>query len=761
MDSEAIANVRSLIGGKFSTSISQSLWRDINILEILKPFILEDLEIRWENFADLVGRPIEFISHIASCAHLTLLNFNLTELNSVCSHEISIKVYEYISCETEVLFSAERRFVIALECCTIIEKRLFEISGVADSGILLKDILVDDRLTSMLPVSAVKFLKSLFLPTGINLRNLLWHGFMAPSELDRRYTALLIVLSHTLLSHSDRTRSKNLSKEHGRPEGITVSMEHMTLSADALQKVFLSSIFVLPGRSGLLQAACADYNCQRPVRCLLYLLPLLEHGLRLLFCVYNESPNHILAQPHAYYSTLDGFGQRAKHQLLLDPLLAALNDDDDGAQVSNKLPLVLPAGAYSLLVDLFLTNAGPNLRARICHGGEGITRNISSESLGWWMQQVEAVLAVVVCLCCEFQRVDGEAGDVLIRRIRESAQTEGVSNKHRPPELRCWLEFVEKYTSRFHPHSLLRSAVSQTWQAMRRLLHLLWSVRLEVAFSGSCDVVVTVKRVRSDEEFTFNDRLDRVLSVLGSSSLWPLGTGDSSTKAGSLSVSSTKAVKVSENWLRLLCDSHGGELGEVPHLLLESGWAPFSDPETPPCGAIEALDAVLETATAGLTLLSRPVRGIGVSLKLLQTCTAACDELHADLLKLSDDLARGRAHTAHRRRYLSGLACLAPVTVSLCSLAIAVVAIRIKQHSIPGTCEAGPAWVQATAASADTLEMLNKAAGSFSACIATAVRSDDDGRGDRKSPDRAVAQLVITLESKSADKILRRLASCV
>ena len=46
---------------------------------------------------------------------------------------------------------------------------------------------------------------------------------------------------------------------------------------------------------------------------------LLEHGLRLLWCESNQRPLDRVARPHHFYVTLDGHGQRHKHDVILHP----------------------------------------------------------------------------------------------------------------------------------------------------------------------------------------------------------------------------------------------------------------------------------------------------------------------------------------------------------------------------------------------------------------------------------------------------------
>jgi hypothetical protein len=62
------------------------------------------------------------------------------------------------------------------------------------------------------------------------------------------------------------------------------------------------------------------------------------------------------------YAYMAGYGQRAKQQLLLDPLL-----DNDPAR-PNKLANTLVVGITAVLIDLFLLDDGPGLRGKLAHG---------------------------------------------------------------------------------------------------------------------------------------------------------------------------------------------------------------------------------------------------------------------------------------------------------------------------------------------------------------------------------------------------------
>ena len=106
---------------------------------------------------------------------------------------------------------------------TILERALFElhhealqsdkVSGMA----LLRDLLQSSKhFGNLLPRQVMPFFRTLFLPQGLNLRNLYWHGFLTPAATCRNYTALLI---HILVSLTPCTKLERIrSWSHCRNE---------------------------------------------------------------------------------------------------------------------------------------------------------------------------------------------------------------------------------------------------------------------------------------------------------------------------------------------------------------------------------------------------------------------------------------------------------------------------------------------------------------------------------------------------------------
>ena len=95
------------------------------------------------------------------------------------------------------------------------------------------------------------------------------------------------------------------------------------------------------------------------------ILPEIERKLRKLYVQYNSlyiGQSVGVAAYREYYTTLDGYGQRNLHHVILSPTLFRRQD------CNNMLYKVLPKGMMHLLVDLFLMPSGPKLRAFASHG---------------------------------------------------------------------------------------------------------------------------------------------------------------------------------------------------------------------------------------------------------------------------------------------------------------------------------------------------------------------------------------------------------
>ncbi|KAG6616152.1 Zinc finger MYND domain-containing protein 10 [Phytophthora cinnamomi] len=283
------------------------------------------------------------------------------------------KVAEMLQDDVGEFFLA---FVVGV---TILEKALYDLhdqrtststGSVKKKNMILRDLLHADTLVDALPGGFLRLLKILFLPSGLNLRNLVWHGFIAPVEFPKCFGCLTLLFIMELPRYFDRP-----TEELGEAELFRVDS--------------FDGRFVTRGKRVAIKAEDRERN-QDLIAVLrretaaerseaIAVFPVLEHALRLEFLRVNQgraglSNAYALAQIGAYYSTLDGFGQKDKHQVLLHPevlLDHEIKDDEvEGScrnSVANALYEKLPLASLAVLLDLFMMSSGPNLRAKLCH----------------------------------------------------------------------------------------------------------------------------------------------------------------------------------------------------------------------------------------------------------------------------------------------------------------------------------------------------------------------------------------------------------
>jgi len=217
--------------------------------------------------------------------------------------------------------------------------------------------------------SLAPILKSLLLPFpghGLNLRNLLWHGFI--SDLPRPWFSLVLLLVYNLEKQQDAKLSiYQEENEFFDPKSFNTLndlIEELSLSTSDIEN--MSNWLPETSHRDLFQLAITWRNENQYPACAAVLLSvLIEHGLRIRWCRINDRPCDLIAKPGAYFVTLDGHGQRNQHDLLLHPYMG----QDDNERKKNLLFEYLGGGRIALLTDLFASSCGgPNIRAALAHG---------------------------------------------------------------------------------------------------------------------------------------------------------------------------------------------------------------------------------------------------------------------------------------------------------------------------------------------------------------------------------------------------------
>ncbi|XP_055247673.1 endoplasmic reticulum membrane-associated RNA degradation protein isoform X3 [Gorilla gorilla gorilla] len=214
---------------------------------------------------------------------------------------------------------------------------------------LLRDLLSSEELAQVFSQSVMNVLK-VFVgsPCGLNLRNVLWHGFASPEEIPPKYCSMVLLLTaglgQLLKSYLQNTK---LTLAHRSFISLT-NLEDLIVFPDVtyevlsvLEEVMMKSAFILKIMLPYWEVALVKFKSHRFADCAILLLTQLETGLRNVFATLNRCPKRLLtAESTALYTTFDEI--LAKH----------LNDGK-----INQLPLFLgePAmekAAVELLISL-------------------------------------------------------------------------------------------------------------------------------------------------------------------------------------------------------------------------------------------------------------------------------------------------------------------------------------------------------------------------------------------------------------------------
>ncbi|NXP46754.1 EMARD protein, partial [Heliornis fulica] len=349
--------------------------------------------------------------------------------------ELFLEVFDVLQCTqtTEVALG-----LMKLTSC--LERALGDVYLLIgkDCPFLLRDLLASEQLAVVFGQAVMNILR-VFIgsPHGLNLRNVLWHGFASPQEIPVKYCAMLLFLTAGLGQLLQTFLLQTKCTLVHRPYVIPVTLEdldvfpgkinlnHETLSiAEELVK---QSSFVLKTMSPFWMAALAAFKQSRYADSVILLLPQLEAGLRLLFTTTNKCPNRMLtAEPSALYTTFDEM--LAKHL--------------DGEV--NQLPAVLeePAMASGLeefLWDFLNHQEGPRIRDRLSHGEinlKAFPRKVANQ-----------IVAFAITLLCKFLDEN------------KFAFKEHVVIK---PLMNC----ASCYRARFHPISRLKKQVLECMKSI-------------------------------------------------------------------------------------------------------------------------------------------------------------------------------------------------------------------------------------------------------------------------------------------------------
>ncbi|KAK9710391.1 hypothetical protein K7432_008441 [Basidiobolus ranarum] len=243
---------------------------------------------------------------------------------------------------------------------------------------LLKDLLQSDILRTLLGGDLLLIMRVLMgTPKGMNIRNLVWHGFVNSDEMYPGYCIFI----HYLIRTIGHVLQNSASLVINHRELLKVDSWYMKIDVDnfgetaVIKEVFRNSFFIPPGQMSQWCTLAEYYTSHMTREFMVNSIVLLEHALRVQYVFQNRllHNNMLSADSEKYY-------------IILDDLLSKTVNGID-----NALPSSLGENIMELLMDLFHYNCNLRLRDRVSHGEVDLS-TIS-------MQLCSVVLAALLSLC--------------------------------------------------------------------------------------------------------------------------------------------------------------------------------------------------------------------------------------------------------------------------------------------------------------------------------------------------------------------------
>ncbi|KAI9919815.1 hypothetical protein PsorP6_017745 [Peronosclerospora sorghi] len=590
---------------------------------------------------------------------------------------------------------------------TILEKALYDVHreraerdtplAKSQMKMILRDLLHSDTLKTALPTGLIGLLKILFLPSGLNVRNLVWHGFLAPAEFPRCFGCLTLVLIMMMPTFSVERRENRLENmeqklfcletfddkfvtrselplpgdvKPGHPHLVTFLQHERPESRHQVISRWVSSSFIPSGRRNLVQRAIhALVERGDELWFLFAVLPVLEHGLRREFLRVNQTRARLsgayeVAQTNAYYSTLDGFGQKDKHQVLLHPTVFLDADNPNHASdatkvtsrndIANGLYEELPLASLVILLDLFMMSSGPNLRAKLCHGEANLSsfmmsRNVSAPKIS---KSCHLLFEALVLIC------ENKVKHVSVAESEVPLPT-GVQN---------YLVSISRATTcSFHPFYRLHRAlhvahgVASTFAAFRETWTSFTLDTVDTKGEGTSSLTrVTFSRIQSSDgkPFTIVETSSRV--------------ADLQTRIANEATDATEVTKEQTKSLTYLIRKLHDRLTAIAAVLNDDLKRNHRSDARNVRGS--AFLALVEEGNAQptLDLRTRPMErnvlalsdhdGLSVAscmMEIILCCRRSLATFRARIEHLEQLVRQGKARTNHRRSLLTSIAFLA------------------------------------------------------------------------------------------------------
>ena len=310
---------------------------------------------------------------------------------------------------------------LSLLITSLIENILVTIHKSHSNQILprtLSEILILLSSQKIFPIGIINLCITLIgPPTSINLRNLLWHGFLNDEQLTNTLFCSLILLYQTLLEYDIK---KNNYKELGEDQ-INYLNTYCNIQNDQLINELNKCQYIIPNRKDIIKYCINNIglNSNDKEINLLRLIVEFEHFLRIIFISINDiNIKFGMANYSSYYITMDAMLQEyiifnddgivvnrpsTKNDMKITKYKNMKKYDDNNNinekneiiendkqifdKKPNKLIEILGNEIIIKLYDLFLIENGIKLRDHLSHGEYNINslpNSISNSLLFIW-----------------------------------------------------------------------------------------------------------------------------------------------------------------------------------------------------------------------------------------------------------------------------------------------------------------------------------------------------------------------------------------
>ncbi|GBB88293.1 hypothetical protein RclHR1_14860005 [Rhizophagus clarus] len=370
---------------------------------------------------------------------------------------------------------------------------------------LIRDLLIAPSLISLLGEEMIFFLRCIIgPPNSMNLRNVLWHGFINPHEFlkvpVKWYCTLILIITMSICNmvrHKDiigllkkrnnvnfkgfyyltlffdnvDDRNAYISVEKSFDELYECVMYEHALPPQyphhmILESLLFKNFFVIPRTHSTWLCSFRYLSNNQVLLFLVLALPLLEHCLRRIYvCVNKDVQGHRICTVEAgeYFLTLD---------IILGEKVAwafcGIEEEKHEEERMNELYSELGGGAMDLLLDLFVHADGPRLRDRVAHG-EANHLIDSPELFNLSSPLYKYFISLLIVLWNKYElKIPLIHEEDVIKKDNSSIQTIDIES---------YEKWISNYRSRFHPISMLWKesvqVITNVWKC--------WNVYQEMA----------------------------------------------------------------------------------------------------------------------------------------------------------------------------------------------------------------------------------------------------------------------------------------